>query len=67
MTFMWGQNKSEDTKSHPDLNELIRHNLLLTTGYIVEDETEWRIYASVQHTSIVSDNGLLPFRRQTII
>ena len=30
-------------------------------------ETEWRIYASVKHTNIGSDNGLSPGRRQAII
>ena len=29
-------------------------------------EAEWRIYTSVQHTSIGSDNGLSPVRRQAI-
>ena len=30
-------------------------------------EAEWRIYASVKHTNIASDNGLSPIRRQAII
>ena len=30
-------------------------------------EPEWRIYASVEHTNIGSDNGLSPVRRQAII
>ena len=30
-------------------------------------EAEWRIYASVEHTSIGLDNGLSPVRRQAII
>ena len=30
-------------------------------------EAEWRIYASVKHTNIGSDNGLSPGRRQVII
>ena len=30
-------------------------------------EAEWRIYASVKHTNIASDNGLSPVRRQAII
>ena len=30
-------------------------------------EAEWRIYASVKHTNIASDNDLSPIRRQAII
>ena len=30
-------------------------------------EAEWRIYGSVQHTNVVSDNGLPPVRHQVII
>ena len=30
-------------------------------------EAGWRIYASVQHDNIASDNGLSPGRRQAII
>ena len=30
-------------------------------------KAQWRIYASVQHTDIASDNGLSPVRRQAII
>ena len=30
-------------------------------------EAEWRIYASVKHTNIGSDNGLSPGRRRAII
>ena len=30
-------------------------------------EAEWRMYASVKHTTFASDNGLSPVRRQAII
>ena len=30
-------------------------------------EAEWRIYSSVKHTIIASDNGLLPVQRQAIV
>ena len=31
------------------------------------NEADWRIYAPVKHTTIASDNGLAPVRRQAII
>ena len=40
---------------------------MITWNLIYElSEAEWRIYASVNYTTIGSDNGWSPDRRQTI-
>ena len=44
---------------------MLKRNNLVPAHYGFE--AEWRIYASVQHTTIASDNGLSPVRRQAII
>ena len=47
------------------LHSHLRH--FLATKPILLIEAGWRIYASVKHTNVASDNGLSPIRCQAII